>query len=327
MRLVTAGGTPVTGALVGLLDASGGVVTEGISSEAGGRTLRAPAGSYRVRVRRIGFRPFISAPTSVPRTDELVLRIESEAVALKSVVVMAESRCQRIDRDLEAVGIVWEEIAKALNSSQLTSDDLAGVGKARTYQRLVDGAGVILSSDSALREISGKRPFGAINPATLATLGYVQGDMRRGWEYFAPDETVFLSNEFAATHCFRLVREKERKGRIGLAFKPIPRRKVSDIAGVLWVDEATSELREMTFQFVNAGVIDQFEAGGFTRFRRMASGAWLVDEWQLRMPRLEVRPDERDRVVAIAYQENGGGIVAGRRDAVEERNAADPASR
>ncbi|MEO5579181.1 MAG: carboxypeptidase-like regulatory domain-containing protein, partial [Gemmatimonadaceae bacterium] len=128
VRLVTAGGSPVVGALVGLLDASGGLAAEGISSESGGRTLRAPAGSYRIRVRRIGFRPFISAPTSIPHPNELVLRIESEAIALKSVVVMAESRCQRIDRDLEAVGVVWEEIAKALNSSQLTSDDLAGVG-------------------------------------------------------------------------------------------------------------------------------------------------------------------------------------------------------
>jgi len=310
IRVEAAPGQPVAGALVGLLDQSGRLVTEGISSTTGVRVLRAPQGDYRVRVRRIGFTPYVSASAQIPRAGDLVVRIESQPVALKSVVVVAGTPCQRIDRDLETVAVVWEEIAKALSTSRLTNDDLAGVARTRKYKRLVADDGRVISADTTFGEISkNKIPFGAIDPAILASKGYVQGDIATGWEYFGPDETVLLSSEFASTHCFRLLREKERTGRIGLAFKPVPGRKIADIAGVLWVDEATSELREMIFQFVNAGVIDQFEAGGFTRFRRMPSGAWLVDEWQLRMPRLEIRRDRQSALVAVAYMEDGGGIV------------------
>ena len=44
----------------------------------------------------------------------------------------------------------------------------------------------------------------------LATNGYVLGDEIQGWHYFAPDEVVLRSEQFAATHCFRLVRDKQR---------------------------------------------------------------------------------------------------------------------
>lgn len=328
IRVEAAPGQPVAGALVGLMDQSGRLVTEGISSTTGVRVLRAPQGDYRVRVRRIGFTPYVSASARIPRAGDLVLRIESQPVALKSVVVVAGTPCQRIDRDLETVAVVWEEIAKALSTSRLTNADLAGVAQTRKYRRLVTEGGTVISADTTFGEISNKIPFGAIDPVILASKGYVQGDINTGWDYFGPDETVLLSSEFASTHCFRLLREKERTGRIGLAFKPVPGRKIADIAGVLWVDEATSELREMIFEFVNAGVIDQFEAGGFTRFRRMPSGAWLVDEWQLRMPRLEIRRDQQSQLVAVAYMENGGGIVTAA-DRTPMRLKADsiPASR
>jgi hypothetical protein len=146
---------------------------------------------------------------------------------------------------------------------------------------------------------------------TLAADGYVLGDEIQGWHYFAPDEVVLLSDQFAATHCFRLLRERERPGEIGVAFEPVPMRTIADIAGALWVDEHTSELREIVFRYVNAGVFSRFEAGGFTRFTRVPSGAWLVSDWQLRVPLLTVRtsPYSGKQFSAIGYAENGGGIL------------------
>ena len=68
------------------------------------------------------------------------------------------------------------------------------------------------------------RPFGAVDPGRLSRDGYVIGDPTIGWSYFGPDETVLLSDQFAATHCFRLVRDPLRAHEIGVAFEPVPKR-------------------------------------------------------------------------------------------------------
>jgi hypothetical protein len=70
---------------------------------------------------------------------------------------------------------------------------------------------------------------------------------------------------------------------------------------------------------VNAGPMTRYEAGGFTRFRRAPSGAWLVEEWKLTAPRLELREAPNitaygiakiDRLlVVIGRLDTGGGII------------------
>ena len=315
VRLQSSGDIPVAGALVALLDARDSVVAEGLSSDSGRRMLRAPPGTYRVRARRIGFLPFISQPVVLPHEGELLVAVETPRVMLQEIVVTSRSQCKRSDRGQDALGVVWDEIDKALRASQLTIDDLKGFGQAITYRTQVGPSGAVISTDTTFFQIRETRPFGAFAPATLAANGFVLGDAYHGWQYFAPDEVVLRSDEFAATHCFRLVRERDRRGEIGVAFEPVPERKISEIAGVLWVDERSAELREIIFRFVNAGVFSQFDAGGFTRFTRVPSGAWLVSNWQLRVPLLTMRhsPYSGDQFSIVGYAENGGGILAGNR--------------
>jgi hypothetical protein len=311
IRLDGPGGTPVSGALVALLNAGDSVVAEGLSSETGSRILRAPSGVYQIRVRRIGYRPFVSNGVSVPHSSELVLNVESARVVLESIVVNSKSQCKVNDPNSRALATVWDEIDKALRSSQLTTEDLRGIGQARTFRAEVGPEGTVISADTTIFSIEGRRPFGAIDPDSLASSGYVLGDEHAGWSYFAPDETVLRSDQFAATHCFRLKRQADRRGQIGVLFEPTPQRRLADIEGVLWVDQATSELREVVFRFVNAGVLSRFDAGGFTRFRRVPSGTWIVNEWKLSVPKLESR--ERapfpPLLVPIGRFENGGGII------------------
>jgi hypothetical protein len=99
----------------------------------------------------------------------------------------------------------------------------------------------------------------------------------------------------------------------------VPKRKISDIKGVLWVDEQTAELRMVTFVYVNAGVLSQFEPGGFARFRRVPSGSWIVNEWQLRMPKIGLDLRGPGGMEAIGFVENGGSIVAARDSTSMER--------
>lgn len=311
VRLKSTDGAPVSGALVALLADNDSVVAEGLTGETGMRTLRAPPGSYRVRVRRIGYLPFVSGPVAMPRELELALGVESPRVVLEGIVVTSRSRCRRNDPNDTALATVWDEIDKALRSSQLLVSDLKGMGKARVYRRERAGNGRIVSGDSTVFQISGRRPFGAIDPTSLASDGYVIGDEGKGWVYYAPDEVVLLSDGFASTHCFRLVRDPARRSQIGVAFEPVPGRTVSDISGVLWVDEKTSELREVVFRFVNARVLSLFDARGFTRFLRVPSGAFIVEEWLLSVPKLSMKTSVsyRPQYTEIGRFENGGGIV------------------
>ena len=311
IRLQAPDGTAVRGALVALLDSRDSVVAEGLSTEAGTRALRAPPGAYRVRVRRIGFLPYLSGGITVPHAGEVALQIESPRVALQRIVINSRSQCRRTDPDARPLATVWEEIDKALKSSQLTLDDLAGIGRARTYRKEVASNGAVISADTTVFQIGDRRPFGAIDPESLARNGYVIGDEQKGWRYFAPDDVVLLSEQFAATHCFQLVRESDRPGQIGVSFEPAPGRRLPDVAGVLWVDEATSELRVIVFRFENAKAFSRFGAGGFTRFRRMPSGSWIVDAWELSAPRLELRQTQGSpgMLVSIGRIDNGGGIL------------------
>jgi hypothetical protein len=328
IKLNAVDGAPVSGALIALLDSRDNVVAEGLGTEDGTRTLRAPPGTYRVRVRRIGYLPFVSKAVTLPTANNLVLDVESPRVVLQSIVVNSRSQCKRNDPNAAALSIVWDEIDKALRSSQLTVRDLWGIGQGRRYRREFRNDGRVISADTTVFAITTQRPFGAIDPDTLALKGYVIGDESNGWRFFAPDETVLLSEQFAATHCFRLVRQSDRVGQIGVALEPVPNRILADIRGVLWVDQQTSELRELVFQFVNAGLLSQFGAGGYTRFRRLASGAFLVDEWQLNSPRIGGRQafGYRTLFVPIGRQEDGGGIIGPPEVAADQRARTRPAA-
>lgn len=309
LRLTGPDGESIAGALVALLDSREHTVAEGLSGEDGRRTLRAAPGTYRIQVRRIGFLPFVSPVFTLPRTAELQLRVESQPVSLARVIVTARSECRRMREDASALVTVWTEAAKALRASQLTLEDLAGIGRARVYSRRLTLNGEVLARSEAVFVVEDRRPFAAVSPDFLERRGFVHGNEYEGWLYYAPDETVLLSDSFLATHCFRVVRDAERPGELGVAFEPVSRRRRSDIQGVLWVDEATSELREVVFRYVNAGAATPFLPRGFTRFRRMPSGAWVVDEWQLRLPRVHRRPGAYSNTVMSGYEEHGGGIL------------------
>lgn len=309
IRVETGADEPLSGALIALLDSAGRTVAEGLSSPAGIRVLHAPVGSYQVRVRRIGFRPYLSEFVLLPREKEMRLRVESAPVVLSAVVVATHSQCRVLSEGGGSLATVWDEIAKALRATELTAADAATLGRPRVYRKQVTSDGRVATTDTTLLRAGAHRPFRAMNPSALSTLGYVIGDEISGWEFFGVDETTLLSGGFRNTHCFRVVRDRSRPGQIGLAFDPVPRRPVSDVAGTLWLDERTAELRELTYRYTGAGPISDYGGSGYTRFRRMPSGVWIVDEWWLRVPWLQRRMQPVPRIVPMGYVEHGGDLI------------------
>src|SRR5262245_47324203 len=57
---------PLTGAFLTLVDAQGAERARAITNNAGEFTLTAPTpGTYRIRSKRVGFRPYVSAPLTL----------------------------------------------------------------------------------------------------------------------------------------------------------------------------------------------------------------------------------------------------------------------
>ena len=102
------------------------------------------------------------------------------------------------------------------------------------------------------------------------------------------------------------MRERDQPGLIGVSFEPVRGRKIADIAGVVWLDQRTSELRRIVFRYVNAGFISRYGGGGETNFRRLPSGAWLISSWHLRSPNLVL---QRGMIRRVGFKENGGGLL------------------
>lgn len=300
-------GAPIGGALVAAVTSDGRVVAEGITTADGYRSLQLPKGSYRIRVRRIGYEPFWSGTIAVPYQGTLTVVADTKRVMLEAVVVMSTSSCRNEGRDQTGISTVWDEISKALVGAQATRKDLANLGSAIRYKKVVERRHV--KSDTTHTPIASSRPFSAVDPAWLSRTGYVHGNVDIGFEYYAPDEAVLLSREFASTHCFKIVRNNKRRGQVGLSFEPSPERRLSDVEGTLWLNEKSSELIEIEFRFVNVGEVDEFKPGGKVHFRRTSSGAWLVDNWYMRFPLLELQMGGRETLKEIGYSEDGGAIT------------------
>jgi hypothetical protein len=130
--------------------------------------------------------------------------------------------------------------------------------------------------------------------SVLESGGYVVDDGSGMFSYHAPDVDVLLSEMFVRDHCFRLVEGRDSQaGRVGIAFRPTSARKVPDIEGVLWLDDATRELRRLEFNYTAdpyEGLWQRFPS--YIEYTRLPSGAWIIQRWAIRMPLVDVsRPD------------------------------------
>lgn len=300
------------------------LVVAGLTDGAGGRLLAiGAAGTYRLRARRIGFGPFLSEPVTVgpSETVEVRVRMPARRVTLPALVVAGESRCdaRAVATDSD-VATVWEEVRKALTVSELSRRDRSSSTarmRARGYERHLD----VRDRERRLfvhppQPIT-SRPFEARPPAELSASGYVRR-VDGIVEFLAPDERVLLSDEFVEDHCFTLatggaMAEGRAAGLIGLAFSPVPGRRVPDVGGVLWIDSVSAELRNLEFWFVDRQLPSRASgrgrSGGQVVFARLPDGAWSPVAWRLRMPVL--KPREESALAPATGPELTGWVETG----------------
>ncbi|MFI5244149.1 MAG: carboxypeptidase-like regulatory domain-containing protein, partial [Gemmatimonadales bacterium] len=314
------------GVIVTASDAKGAVAARALTGEGGGYELRLPgAGRYDVRVLRIGFRPTVvpafDLGTGESRTLAIVLR--GEAIVLSAVRVEGRSVCRVRQDSGQAVARLWEEARKAITATQLSQAGTRQTVKWTVYDANTDiTAEKVLTRSTNSYSASAVKAFVSLPPDSLAKVGYMT-ENDSGTLYRAPDAEALLSDAFASLHCFREEPPTGDKGDwVGIGFRPANERAgIVDIEGTLWLDRASSELRELEFRFTN--LPDDYahvKAGGSVEFLRLSTGSWLVSRWQLRMPRTSrqlvphytVTLGARDdyKTVVLGLQLTGGDVTA-----------------
>jgi hypothetical protein len=319
--LVDAGGAPLGGALVTLLDPAGRVVATASSRPDGRFALTAPAaGEYRVRAERIGHATTTSAPLALRAGETSTMRLAAAGggVQLEGIQVAAGDRgCVVNPRSGARTAALWEEARKALTATRFAEVSGAGRYTVRRFRRELD-ATTAMTREAKEDTATGRRvtPFRSVTPEDLARNGYVRRDGNEN-VYLAPDAQVLLSDEFLDGHCFRVVQGRgATEGMVGLAFEPVRGRRLPDVQGTMWLDPASAELRSMDFRYTELrGFALGNEWGGRMEFGRTDTGAWIVRRWALRLPMMGRASEPRGRSVAnapvevIAISEVGGEVL------------------
>jgi hypothetical protein len=293
---------PVIGAVVKLLHDSASV-GQSLTNTAGRAGIRAPgAGEYRVRVQRIGYAPYLTAPVRVgpEETVESTIRMAAAPVSLGSIQIQSKSECGGKLDDRQLAGAIWSQVQTALTANVVTNAERAVPVRIRAFRRDVDIDGnvkaEVVTSDTIVRG----QPYLSPDVASLMSRGFaflVKDEMT----FSAPDANVFVSDEFVSAHCFSAVAGLDSL--VGLSFTPVPRRRQSDIRGTLWVNRYSNELKYIEYFYTNLPVaLRDLGLGGRVDFARLPGGEWIVSYWQIRMPKMAEPPQEyRLRVRSVPH--------------------------
>ena len=294
-------GRGLPGVVVVLLDSAGKRLAGVLVGDDGRYAIRAMTpGRYAVRAERIGYRA--DAPTTVTlgtgQTVDLRLETQPIPVVLGAVRVTGKSPCVASAVDGSEVSAVWDETRKALFATDLTQRQELFSARVSRFERTLDArSGKVTKYQTKETSAVTRSPFDQRSAARLSAYGYVRQSAGE-FVYYAPDAAVLLSDEFLADHCFKLREgEGKRAGLIGLAFEPVQGRDKPDIAGTLWIDQKSAELRDLDFAYRQLQDLPRTSTsedfGGHLEFQRMPTGAWIVERWVIRMPLLVEGPCSR----------------------------------
>jgi hypothetical protein len=313
-------GRPITGGFVVLLNDQEQEIARVLTDTQGRFFLRAPApGTYQLQSKRIGFRLTTSPAFELAQDQTVGQRLEVDEVpaSLPPVIVEGKPQCGTRGERGTAVAQLWEDAREALAAVSWTTGQRAHSFTMQRFDRTFPPVGGrVLKEERSTHSSYSDMPWRSMPAEELARRGYIVGDFRDTLTYSAPDANVLLSDVFVNTHCFS-ARDggAEHPGLVGLAFEPVPGRKLPDVSGVLWVDRATQELRSADFQYTTLpAFLPEGPIGGRLEFMRLPTGVWIVKHWRIRMAqvgRVVYRDTGREGDYRVTgFREQGGQVLS-----------------
>ena len=282
-------GSPVPGVLVSLLpDAGTTAAISALSNARGEYAIRATSpGRYRLDAKRIGVQRYVSEPFELGPGESKSVDVILDAVQrLPEVRVVDTDLCVTNEANRSRVASLWDEARTVLVAAQISLRDRLFEGHITRYSRGLHPRTLrVLEESWAERKGLMDRPFVSLSGDSLSQIGYRRAVGEFEY-YYAPDAEVLISRSFARDHCYNVVQgSRDRRGLIGIAFEPAPRRTLPDVRGTIWLDDLTFELRFVEFRYTD---LDPFEGsdkvGGEVHFGRLSNGAWVASRWFLRFP-------------------------------------------
>jgi hypothetical protein len=327
----------VAGALVILLDSLGREARRTLSTPTGGFGFTVPGpGRYQIRVLRIGYAAWLSPMTSLAAGEHREARfiIEDRIIQLASIeVTTTRSRCGIRPGDGDVIADLLNEAEKALAITDQTIRQGNLRFRTETYVSRPTADGAIGERNTATSSGQAMWPVASAHPDSLAKYGFVHEPARdpsdlqpeTGPVYFGPDARVLFANWFLDGHCFSVVSAQDTAKNIVIEFAPVRRGARRDIRGQLTLDRRSLELRSLQFWYTGLGRwVTPDSAGGSMSFRKLTTGAWIIDRWVLRAPIPLV--GRRDTVL-FGFAESGGQVREirdGRSGRVERISSAVP---
>ena len=309
---------PVAGAVVILLDSTGGIVTRTLTNERGEYRASLRDGVRTVRFVRIGFEPReISLPAHMPPEPRLDAAIFALPNIIQPVRVLANSQCKARKDRADALGL-WEQARAGLLATIVARDDNPARMVRLGFDKVMDG------NSERVEHMRVRTDSGESDQASFVAAHAAQDFVRLGFStdsgasgvYFGPDADVLLNDAFAGAYCFELVKAgRDRRGQVGLRFVPAVRKSGRvDIDGTLWIDTVARELRDVQYRYLNVDRgADRFHPGGYVSFRSMTNGVVLIDRWSIRLAsasRDTTVEDGRLKFGYSLYAEEEGGELA-----------------
>lgn len=253
--LDAAAGAPVPLSLVYLVPAAGPgePLQRTVTDQAGAFRFDAvPAGSYRLRVERIGYTALPSEAFQVQGggTAREVLRTAFTPVQIEGITV-AGNACYTLDRLEQApdLAVLWREAQKALETRRSFQEqyryrfDMHLDGGARMRfmhdKRMVKDSTVVSDPDTVRARAARARKS-----------GYGQ---QRGNHITirVPSEIELLSDGFLRDHCLEGDPGGAADGKWTLNFRPVrPSRDRLDLRGTVVLDTETFRVRELDYDYV-----------------------------------------------------------------------------
>jgi hypothetical protein len=243
-------------------------------------------------VERIGYKSVNSDLFQLEEGQRFGIRLETEQTAIELEGIEVEGDQQCVVRPGEGLELakVWDEARKALTVQDWTEREGLYRFQITRYVQNLDLLGRPV--DDEVREVESgvfHSPIESLPVEDLLSNGFVRRDPDGGYEYLGADASVLLSDPFLDTHCFRLEADVARPGQMGLAFEPVRRGGIPDIAGTLWLDAATANLKTLEYGYTWAPWREaRGAARGHIEFENLPNGAWVIRRWWIRMPQVEL---------------------------------------
>ena len=282
---------PIDRAFIVLLDESDSELERVLTDALGQFSVSAPReGTYQLRSERSGFRTGMSDRFVLvaDQNHSIEMLVNPVVVRLDTLTVSGDSRrCRVVGEQGMETATVWEEARKALTGVAWGESREVLTYEIRYFNRIFEENGRLNHEQSATIRRARVMPFTNPDANRLHERGFAieRGEVEDSSEYYAPDAEVFFSEAFLQHHCFKLERDDDFEGQVGLVFEPTRGRDVPDVEGTLWLDEETAELRRLEIRYTDLrSHLRRRHARAEVDFARLENGSWFVQHWLIHMP-------------------------------------------